>query len=454
MANRIVVELRRDQFQLPYQDNLQDVLAQFGAHLQAAWNTLAAFFAGQGVTLSLNRLLTAVPPEQIASIQQRAQAVSQQQPPDLFSLMAVDLAGPGVPAVDSAALVAALKALPFVRTAYEEHGASQAVDPSDDVLASLQGYLGPPVAGGIASLEAWQLPGSDGAGVRFVDVEWGWLLSHEDLAGAAIQSLNPRPVALDIGAAANHGTSVLGVVLAQDNAIGVIGIAPKCTGAVASARTPAGVLDIPNGLLAAVTFAQAGDVVLLELQTDPAPHFPIEIDPHITLLIRTMALMGIIVVECAGNGSQDLNLAIRGDGTVLDRTQPMFVDSGAIVVGARGALLNNRRLGFSNHGNRVDCCAWGELIVTTAATTNSLGQRYAGIGIGGAPAFGGTSGAGAIVAGAAVSLQGIAKARGLTLTPGQMRTLLSDPAFNTMTQNPAADAIGVMPYIRGAANEV
>lgn len=102
----------------------------------------------------------------------------------------------------------------------------------------------------------------------------------------------------------------------------------------------------------------------------------------------------------------------------------------------------------------TDCCAWGELIVTTAATMNNFGQAYAGVGVGGAPTFNGTSGAGAIVAGAAVSLQGIAKARGFTLTPSRMRSLLSDPTFNTMTSNPAADAIGVMPNIRAAADQI
>jgi serine protease len=68
--------------------------------------------------------------------------------------------------------------------------------------------------------------------------------------------------------------------------------------------------------------------------------------------------------------------------------------------------------------------------------------------------FGGTSGASAIVAGAAVVTQGIARARGQNLTPAQMRTLLSDAAFNTLSANPAADRIGVMPNLKGIEQQI
>ena len=67
--------------------------------------------------------------------------------------------------------------------------------------------------------------------------------------------------------------------------------------------------------------------------------------------------------------------------------------------------------------------------------------------------FGGTSGASAIVAGCAIVLQGIARARGTPLTPDRMRTLLSGP-FNTPSNDPGVDRIGVMPDLREAANRI
>jgi hypothetical protein len=57
-----------------------------------------------------------------------------------------------------------------------------------------------------------------------------------------------------------------------------------------------------------------------------------------------------------------------------------------------------------------------------------------------------TSSASAIVAGCAVSLQGISLARGQQLTPTAIRKLLSAP-LNTPSGNPAVDLIGVMPNL-------
>ena len=93
--------------------------------------------------------------------------------------------------------------------------------------------------------------------------------------------------------------------------------------------------------------------------------------------------------------------------------------------------------------------------MTTASQPNSLGQLYM------IPnpltaerGFGGTSGAGAIVAGAAVVLQGIARARGTLLTPDRMRDLLSDRGFNTSSANPSSDRIGVMPNLKEASQHI
>jgi microbial collagenase len=327
--------------------------------------------------------------------------------------------------------------LPFVEFAYEESPLTPAVvNPSDDPLALLQGYLLPAPAG-IGATFAWSLPGADGANVRFVDIERGWQLDHEDLAGAGVVALNQSVPGNEF-----HSTACLGIVLAQDNTRGVIGVAPKVKGAIASSLRPA----LPDAFLQAVGFLQAGDVLLIEEQT--ADLRPVEMDPHTALLIRTLMLLGIVVIEPAGNGGHDLNLALRADGTSLDRTTPIFFDSGAIVVGARQALSRSR-WPSSCFGNRVDCHAWGELIVTTSSIVGPFGP-YMGLNpAAGDVGFGGTSGASAIIAGAAIVLQGVARARGTPLTPTRMRELLSGP-FNTSSTDP----IGVMPDLEQAANHI
>jgi hypothetical protein len=64
--------------------------------------------------------------------------------------------------------------------------------------------------------------------------------------------------------------------------------------------------------------------------------------------------------------------------------------------------------------------------------------------------FNGTSGASPIVAGAAVLLQSWTKHRTKSVySPEDMRDVLTSPAQNTTSANPASDRIGVMPNLRG-----
>jgi hypothetical protein len=338
--------------------------------------------------------------------------------------------------------VAAVQALPFVELAFLESATSQPVNPADDPLAVLQTHL-LPAPFGLGVLHAWNIPGADGANVRFLDIEYGWDLTHEDLAGAGVAAVNASVPGHEW-----HSTACLGIVLAQDNDRGVIGVAPRVTAGIVSALRP----TLPDAFVAAAGFLQAGDVLLVEVQEDGGR--PVEIDPHITMLIGALTLMGIIVVEPAGNGPNglkgfgaDLDAIIRADGTGFQRGSFNFVDSGAIVVGARQALTRSR-ISFSTFGSRMDCHAIGGAIVTTSTP----GPPYRGVVPG--TGFGGTSGASAIIAGAAVVMQGIARARGTTLTPDRMRNVLSDPALNTLTDNPAADRIGVMPDLEQVAQHI
>jgi hypothetical protein len=389
---------------------------------------------------------------QIAALVNAARDRSGQEPPNLLSLMAIDVQGN----FDRQALVTAVRQLPFVEFAYEETPLAPAgVNFLDDPLAAFQGYLLPtPV--GIDTFFAWSLPGADGADVKFVDIERGWQLTHEDLVGAGVVELNQN-----VPAEVFHSTACLGIVLAQDNDIGIIGIAPNVQGAIASSLMP----TLADAFLVAVGFLEAGDVLLIEEQT--ADGKPVEVNAHLALLIHTLTLLGIVVIEPAGNGipaviggpnvGHNLDLLLRADGplaspngTSYDRTTFNFFDSGAIMVGARHAAVR-ARMPFSCFGNRVDCHAWGEAIVTTSSVAGPLGP-YVGLNpAGGDTGFGGTSGASAIIAGAAIVLQGIARARGRPLTPARMRELLSG-SFNTSTDNP--DGIGVMPNLREAVTRI
>jgi hypothetical protein len=112
MANgpRIIVKFQ-DHLGIPYQDSAEMALPQ---PIAGAWQALVSAFPG--VVLSLNKLLTTQSAAQIEELINTARNLSGEEPPNLLSLMAIDVSG----LVDEKALLAAINALPFVEFAYME----------------------------------------------------------------------------------------------------------------------------------------------------------------------------------------------------------------------------------------------------------------------------------------------------------------------------------------------
>jgi hypothetical protein len=87
----------------------------------------------------------------------------------------------------------------------------------------------------------------------------------------------------------------------------------------------------------------------------------------------------------------------------------------------------------SNYGSRINCYAPGE------ASVGNYTRRLSG-----------TSGATAIIAGAAIAIQSISEKKNrVRLGPQQMRAVFSDPLYGTTTDNGhEKDKIGVMPDLK------
>ena len=155
-----------------------------------------------------------------------------------------------------------------------------------------------------------------------VDLEQGWRLGHEDLAGKAptlIFNSNRDGVGGDVG---NHGTAVMGEIAADDNTRGVVGIAPS----VASLRATSHfdgttALHVADAAIAALPSMNAGDVLLLEVQRG-AQLLPTETDIGDFDAVRLASARGIIVVEAAGNGNMDLDAWTDGAGRFSAPARP------------------------------------------------------------------------------------------------------------------------------------
>jgi subtilisin family serine protease len=331
-----------------------------------------------------------------------------------------------------------------------------------------QDYLGPaPV--GIDAFFAWGMPGGRGTGVRVIDCEWGWNFDHEDLllqqGGVLVGKPNPDD---------NHGTAVIGEIIGNQNKFGVTGIVPEAMLGVASFDNKPSAETIRE----AADKLWPGDILLLEIhRAGPSAngqgqfgYIGIEwwLDDYVA--IRYAVAKGIVVVEAAGNGQQDLDAAIYDQrppdfpASWRNPFNPANPSSGAILVGAgnppagthgrtqepswKETYVDRARCVFSNFGRRVDCQGWGWEVTSTGYGDLQGGadrDRWY------TDQFSGTSSASPIVTGAVAALQGVLKARGRPLlTSPQAIALLraTGSPQQAAPGRPVTERIGNRPNLR------
>jgi hypothetical protein len=367
-------------------------------------------------------------------------------PPDFFTYLAVDCPD----GVDPEAVATAVQAVGgLVELAYVQ------AEPSDPAVVGTgnplfvgQGYLGAAPTG--VGVQAMWARAADGSGSRFIDLEQGWLLRHDDLpAGIPLLAGQNRHASFP------HGCAVLGEMIALDNASGIVGMAPAALprlisyfDRVLSFGSPRLRATIASRITVAARSLRLGDVLQLEVQlggtiSGADTVVPVETDPAVFEAIRLTTRLGVIVTEAAGNGSADLDQFQRSGRFVLSRNGTDFRDSGAIIVGACTSAVPHTRLARSNFGSRVDCCAWGENVLTTGNPAQP--DRRDGFWSG--PFFGGTSGATPVISSLCMLVQDLQtllmpKPGQLgRLGPGSMRAIMRSAANGTTVQG----GIGPMP---------
>jgi hypothetical protein len=326
-------------------------------------------------------------------------------------------------------------------------------------------YLGPAPTG-IDAQFAWTLAGGAGAGVNIIDVEGEWRFTHEDLLqlqGGVVGGTPPG----DIGWR-NHGTAVMGEFSGDRNTIGITGICPDANVRGVSIF---GGLGSAGAIRRAADLLNAGDIILIELHR-PGPRatgvgqvgfIAMEWWPDDFDAIKYATNKGIVVVEAAGNGAEDLDAAVYDTpaaGFPANWSNPFRRgnrDSGAILVGAGAPPpgTHNRdwgpdrsRLDFSNYGSAVDVQGWGREVTTTGYGDLQPGVTedtwYT-------DQFSGTSSASPIVVGALGCVQGNLRAGGgQPLNPAAARNLLrtTGSVQQDAPGRPVAQRIGNRPDLR------
>ncbi len=355
-----------------------------------------------------------------------------------------------LPAGASAAAVAnELNALAIVEIAYPE--ALPEPPPVSGNYAFQQDYIDPAPTG-IDVAVARTLPGGFGSFVKVFDIEYDWNTQHEDISRARLAGATIPNGTKEAPFANDHGTAVIGMLVADQNNFGVTGIVPSAQLRMINQRTTTG-----DARVAAIDLAHAnaarGDVVVLEMQStgpngecsaqDSSGCMPVEWTPAVYDAIKLLVADRIFVVEAAGNGGQDLD-------------DPQFNSwtskgpSGAFLVGAGGSdcgLVDLRsRHSFSNYGSMVFLQGWGDCVTTTgygdlegSAESNNAYTNT----------FSGTSSATPIVAGAVAlysSIYQAANGADTAILPVVMQALLS--AAGSQQPDPEDGQIGALPNLR------
>lgn len=439
---QIIVKFK-NKINLPYEDGIEKRIKQEKNDI-----VLEKFFS-EFPNLTLTRLFTSVSPDEIQSLNKSAKTDNNTSASNLLNYYVIQVSKH----VQAEVLVEKLKQSSLIEDVYikepenvtppEVQMPNLFLNPYDDPRFENQGYL-KEAPYGINAPYAWGIKGGDGKGITFADMEYGWLLNHEDLEKQNIELISGRNTEAHVG----HGTSVLGIVSAEDNQIGNIGIAPKATIKVVSQIRDDGSNNKADAILSAVNYLNAGDVLLLEAQSSYEgyrdKYLPVEVQPDVFDAIRTGTDKGIVIIEAGANGWNDLDEFKNKDGKqVLNRNSKDFKDSGAIMVGAALSTVPHGRSWFSNYGSRIDVYGWGQNVDTTSADPNNSAKNLY------TSSFNGTSSASPIIAGAAVSIQSIAKEHlGHPYKPSELRDILNNPNTGTKSGEPSYDRIGILPDLK------
>src|SRR5436190_12344807 len=302
---RIIIKFR-DSLNLPPYIVGDDLTGYLSKNNILPWERIAEKFPG----VTIMRSFTSVKPEKLREIVENARkdTSSKYHLPNFFCYCTIDCSYDS----NEESLLKMLIENKSVEYAYFE---SDPVEPpgvvsgapvvgitGNNIRTNEQGYLNGGTEGINARL-AWTERGGLGENVKFIDIEQGWHLDHDDLKAA-------KKVELLWGEEdpmwKQHGCSALGVILMQDNDIGGIGIAPLVKANVISQISETGHHTIHNAIIKAIEHLDPGDVLLLEAQTTHRDTgdklWPVEIKPIIFHSIELAVACGITVIEAAGNG--------------------------------------------------------------------------------------------------------------------------------------------------------
>lgn len=317
------------------------------------------------------------------------------------------------------------------------------IAPATPDYESNQTYLDPNP--GVNMRYAWEL-GLTGSGIRIRDVEYGFNKNHEELVDRNTFIAPGMTISSSATATyTEHGTSVFGIMYADKGGYGITGMCPDATEMVLFPEWQQTGYNRVNAVSQSIANSVAGDVIVYEMQAyGQSNNFvPAEFDNVVWDLTKAATDSGIIIVEAAANGNQNLDSTFYA--SYMARG-----NSGAIIVGAGTSDLLHNRMSYSTYGSRVDLQGWatnvrscgkGDLIMIGG----DFNQSYTN--------FSGTSSATPMVASCVVVLQSYYYSlTGTYMSPSAMRQLLQTTGIPQGTA--VSGNIGPLPNMEAAIGQL
>lgn len=298
---------------------------------------------------------------------------------------------------------------------------------------------------GVNMRYAWGL-GQTGSGIRIRDVEYGFNKNHEELVDRNTSIAAGMTISSSATASyTEHGTSVFGIMYADRGSYGISGMAYNAAEMVLFPEWQQSGYNRNNAVTMAIQNSVPGDVIVYEMQAygQGSNFVPAEFENVCWDLTKAATDAGIVIVEAAANGTQNLDSAYYA--SYMARG-----NSGAIIVGGGTANTAHNRISYSTYGSRVDVQGWstnvrasgyGDLIMIGG----DFNQGYTN--------FSGTSSATPIVASCVVVLQSYYHSlTGLYMTGPQLRVLLQQTGIPQGTG--VSGNIGPLPDMQAAILQI
>ena len=233
-----------------------------------------------------------------------------------------------------------------------------------------------------------------GEGVKVGIIDTGIDTDHPELAGRIRDGINTVNGG-DIEDENGHGTHIAGIIAAEKNGIGVVGVAPKADLYIAKAFSGDGTSNFPS-IEKAINWMIDKKVNIVNMSFSSTAGGKVY-----TELIRRLHHSGISVICAAGNEGE------QGDNTIGYPAK--FPETVAV----SAVDINKHIASFSSKGTSAEICAAGIDIYSTYLN-------------GGYAVLSGTSMAAPIITGAVALLQGKGRLRyGRWLSPEEVRLLLN-----------------------------